>query len=64
MIPTGFGEIVDVRDLSKAKYINPSKRRKMSYNDFERKVEEGNLILLDLLLMCKQDITAREYLEN
>lgn len=64
MLPIGIGERLDVSDLNKAKYMNPTKRRKMSYSDFENRVEDSNFTLLDLLVMCRADTTIREYLEN
>ena len=64
VLPTGFGERVDLSDLSKPKYLNPTKRRKMSFTDFEKRVEEGNLILLDLIVSCRGETTILEYLEN
>lgn len=64
LIPTAFGERVDFSDLKKEKYLAPTKRRKMSFSDFEKRVEEGNLTLLDLLVNCAKDITILEYLED
>ena len=64
LIPVTFGERIDESDLVKAKYLNPTKRRKMSFSDFEKRVEEGNLILLDLIISCKGERTIMEYLEN
>jgi hypothetical protein len=55
---------VDMSDLKKAKYINPNKRRKVSATDFEKKVEESNLILLDLLVSCKTQTTVMECLDD
>ena len=63
-IPLNIGDRLDVSDLNKAKYMNPSKRRKMSYSDFENRVEDSNFTLLDLLVMCKADKTILEFLEN
>lgn len=64
LLPLNIGDRLDVSDLNKAKYMNPTKRRKMSYSDFENRVEDSNFTLLDLLVMCKADLTIREYLEN
>lgn len=65
LIPVNFGERIDLSDLKKAsKYMNPTLRRKMSFSDFEKRVEVGNLILLDLLVMCQKDTTVLEYLED
>ena len=64
LLPLNSGDRLDVSDLNKAKYMNPTKRRKMSYSDFENRVEDSNFTLLDLLVMCKADTTIREYLEN
>lgn len=65
LIPVNFGERIDLSDLKKAaKYMNPTLRRKMSFSDFEKRIEVGNLILLDLLVMCQKDTTVLEYLED
>lgn len=65
LIPVNFGERIDLSDLKKAaKYMNPTLRRKMSFSDFEKRIEAGNLILLDLLVMCQKDTTVLEYLED
>lgn len=63
-LPLNIGERLDISDLSKAKYMNPTKRRKMSYSDFENRMEDSNFTLLDLLVMCKGDKTILEYLEQ
>ena len=64
IMPLNIGDRVDTSDLNKEKYMNPTKRRKMSYFDFENRVEDSNFTLLDLLIMCKSDMTILEFLEN
>lgn len=58
------GERIDLSDLSKEKYLKPTKRRKMSSSDFERRVEEGNLLLLDLLVSGRAEAVVLEYLDD
>lgn len=64
VLPLKQGDHIDIKDLSRARYISPNKRKKMSSVAFENRLEEGNLTLLDLLISCKKDITILEYLSD
>jgi serine/threonine protein kinase/ankyrin repeat protein len=66
MLPINIanGERIDISDLTKEKYLKPTKRRKMSSSDFEKRVEEGNLVLLDMLVSCKSEELVLEYLDD